>query len=74
MGAWPSRFEVCGALNGVGTGRDAAAFASPVGMRVLAAGLVDALVGVGAEVVALGLEQVGGETIGAVAVIERKRG
>jgi len=36
--------------------------------------LVDALVGVRAEVIALGLEQVGGETIGAVAVIERKRG
>src|ERR1051325_9538350 len=40
----------------------------PVHVEELAAGPVDALVGVSAEVVALGLEQVGGEPRRAVAV------
>jgi hypothetical protein len=56
LGNWPfllvSRVE----LNGVGGGGDAAALAGPVGVEELAAWLVDALIGVGAEVVALGLE------------------
>ena len=51
-----------------------AAVAGPVGVEELAARLVDALVGVGAEVVALGLEQVGGQALGAVAVVEGERG
>ena len=45
-----------------------AAAAGPVGVEELAARLVDALVGVGAEVVALGLEQVRGQAAAAVAV------
>src|ERR1039458_8780186 len=61
-------------LDGVGAGGDAAALAGPVGVEELAAGLVEALVGVGAEVVALGLEQVGGQAAGAVAVEECERG
>ncbi len=38
------------------------------------AGFVGALVGVGAEVVALGLEQVGGQAGGAVAIVVGERG
>ena len=41
--------------------------AGPVGVEELAARLVDALVGVGAEIIALGLEQVGREALAAVA-------
>ena len=41
--------------------------AGPVGVEELAARLVDALVGVRAEVVALGLEQVGRQPLAAVA-------
>src|ERR1019366_7042616 len=51
-----------------------AALAGPVGVEVLAAGLVDALVGVGAEVIALSLEQICGQALGAVAVEEGKCG
>jgi len=43
--------------------------AGPVGMEILAARLVDPLVGVGAEKVALSLEQVGREPLAAIAVI-----
>ncbi len=46
----------------------------PVGVEELAFGLVDALVGVGTEEVALGLEQVGGEALGAVAVVVAEGG
>jgi len=41
----------------------------PVDMEELAAGLIHTLVGVGSEVVALGLEEVGGEPGGAVGVV-----
>jgi hypothetical protein len=40
-------------------------------MEELAAGLIEALVGVRAEVVALGLEEVGGEPLAAIGVVER---
>ena len=63
----------CG-LDDVLSGRDRAALARPIGVEELAAGLVDALVGVGAEVVALGLQQVGGQALAAVAVVEGQRG
>ena len=52
---------VLGVVGGAG---DLAAGAGPVGVDEFASWLVDALVGVCAEVVALGLEQVGGETLG----------
>ena len=52
----------------VGGGGGIAAPAGPVGVEKLAAGLVDPLVGVSPEVVALGLEQIGGKTFAAVAV------
>ena len=48
--------------------------AGPVGVEELSAGSVDALVGVGAEVVALGLEEVGAGAGTAVAVEVGKRG
>ena len=51
-----------------------AAFACPVGVEELAARFVGALVGVRAEVVALGLQQVGGQAFGSVAVEEGNRG
>ena len=57
-----------GASGVVGGAGDFAAGAGPIGVDEFASWLVDALVGVGAEVVALGLEQVGGETLGTVAV------
>ena len=46
----------------------------PVDVEELAALHIGALVGVGAEVVALGLEQVGRGALGAVAVVVRQRG
>src|SRR6516225_9368490 len=44
------------------------AAAGPVGVEELFAGLVDTFVGVGAEIIALGLEEVGGEPGTTVAV------
>ena len=61
-------------LGVVAAGRHASAAAGPVGVEELAARLVDALVGVGAEVVALGLQQVRGQPSRAVAVEEGERG
>src|SRR5713226_6703553 len=55
-------------------GRDAAAAPSPVRMEKLAARLVHTLVGVGAEEVPLGLQQIRRQARGAVSIVERKRG
>src|SRR5215471_8010240 len=60
-------------LNVIPSGRDATATARPVRMEKLAARPVHALVGVSAEEVALRLQQVRGQTLGAVAVEERER-
>ena len=46
----------------------------PVGVEELAALAVEALVGVRTEVVALGLQQVGGQALAAVAVVEGQGG
>jgi hypothetical protein len=54
--------------DGVGAGGGDAAVAGPVGVEELAARLVEALVGVGAEVIALRLQQVGRQPRAAVAV------
>ena len=43
--------------------------AGPVDVEELAAGLVDALEGMGAEVVALGLEQIRGEAFATVGIV-----
>jgi len=51
-----------------------AALPRPVGVEELAARLVHTLVGVGAEVIALRLQQVGGQPRAAVAIVERQRG
>jgi len=48
--------------------------AGPVGVEELAARLVDALVSVGAEVIALGLEQIGGQSVAAIGVVEVQSG
>ena len=48
--------------------------AGPVGVEELASGLVYALVSVRAKEIALGLEQILRQTLGAVAVEERERG
>src|SRR5436853_3215075 len=58
----------------VAAGGGCAAVAGPVGMEELAARLVDAFVSMGAEVVALSLQQVRGKTFGAVAVVEGEGG
>src|SRR5579875_2439678 len=55
-------------LGVVGGGGDTATAAGPVGVEELAARLVDALVGVGTEEVALRLQEIGGKAIGPVAV------
>src|ERR1035438_4934554 len=60
-------------LNGVRSGGDIAARAGPVGVEELAARLVDALVGVRAEVVALRLQQVRRQPRAAIAVEEGQR-
>ena len=63
-------------LSSVGGSRDVTATAGPVDVDVLALGVLLAGVlgldaeGVGTEVVTLGLEQVGGQVLGAVAVVE----
>src|SRR5690606_39637023 len=54
-------------------GRLGAAF-QPVGVEELASGSVPALIRVGTEVVALGLDQVGGQVGGAERVVERQSG
>ena len=46
------------------------ASSGPVSVEELAARLVNALIGMGAEVIALRLQQVGGQTPGAIAVKE----
>jgi len=52
----------------VGGAGDFAAGAGPVGVDEFASWLIDALVGVRAEVVPLSLEQVGRKALGSVAV------
>ena len=54
--------------------RGVAAAACPVGVEKLAARAVGALVGVGAEIIALRLQQVGGQARGGVAVEEGEGG
>lgn len=67
-------------LSSVGGSRDVTATAGPVDVDVLALGVLLAGVlrldaeGVGTEVVTLGLEHVGGEVLGAVAVVEGQSG
>src|ERR1035437_6544839 len=48
--------------------------ACPVGVEELTPLLIDALISVGAEIVALRLEQIRGQPRGAVAVVEGQRG
>src|ERR1035441_2589063 len=61
------------ALYRVGSGRNVAALARPVSMEEFAARLVDALVGVGPEVIALRLQQIRRQPRAAIAVKERQR-
>src|SRR5208283_1938822 len=61
------------ALHYVLARRNVAALPRPVGVEELAAWLVHSLVSVSAEVIALGLEQVGGQPLAAIAVVERQR-
>src|SRR5579863_41329 len=59
----------------VGGGGDVAAVTGPVGVMGRGAGrVVNALIGVSAEIVALGLEQVGREAFAAEGVVEVERG
>jgi len=67
-------------LDGVGTGTDVSTTSGPVGVDVLALAVLlgdvlrEDLPGVGTEVVTLGLEEVGGEDLGAVSVEEGEGG
>src|SRR5262249_61400173 len=61
-------FVVLLGLHVIGARGRRAAAAGPVGVEELAARLVGPLVGVGAEVVALGLQEIRGQAAGAVAV------
>ena len=64
LGAEPLKAHTAGtyiALCDIRTCYGIPALAGPVRMEELAAGLVGALVGVGAEVVALSLQQIGGQ-------------
>ena len=60
-------------LHFVGAGSGVAACARPIGVEKLAARFVGALVGVRAEVIALGLQQIGRQARGSVAVQEGNR-
>ena len=82
FGAKITRMEPLGAflrafgerLDVVSGGGSVAAGTGPVGVEVLPAGAVHAFVGVGAEVVALGLNEVGGKARAAVGVVVAKGG
>ena len=72
---WHQRGPEKSGLCHIGIGGGAAAVASPVGVEEFAAWLIDTLIGVCAEVVALCLEEVGGEALCAVAVkVAERRG
>src|SRR5436190_21033419 len=58
----------------VGPGRYDAPMAGPVGVEKLAARLVDAFVGVGTEIIALRLEQVGRQSFAAIRIVKPQRG
>ena len=60
-------------LNIISGGSGVAAGAGPIGVEKFAARLVGALISVGAEVIALCLQQVGGQTRAGVAVEEGNR-
>ena len=60
-------------LGVIGGGRHISAPASPVSVEELATRLVNAFVGVRAEIIPLRLEQIGGYLLGAVAVEKRQR-
>lgn len=51
-------------------GGDVTAVAGPVGVEVLVPRPVDSLVGVGTEIVTLGLDEVGGKSLAPVGVVE----
>lgn len=76
----PSRTAEQARLSSVGGSRHIATTPGPVDVNVLALGVLVARVlgldaeSVGAKVVALGLEQVGGQVLGADAVVEGERG
>src|SRR5881296_151437 len=63
-----------GGLNRVSPRSGRAAAAGPVGVEEFAARFVDPFVGVSAEVIALGLEQIRREHSGAILIVERQRG
>ena len=69
-----NRFELEMELDIVGCGRGRPAASGPVGVKELTAWPIDALVGVGAEVVALRLQQVGRQDGVAVLIKEGQRG
>src|SRR5690554_1380088 len=64
QGPTPKRFY----LNIIGGGGGSSTSSGPVGVEELAARFVDALIGMGTKVVALGLQQVGGQAFTAVAI------
>src|SRR6266513_3268707 len=71
---WPPQTARPGSLDGVSSRRGRAAAAGPVGVEKLAARFVHALVGVRAEVIALGLKQVRRQHGGAILIVKRERG
>ncbi len=48
--------------------------AGPVGVKELSPRLIEALIGVSSEKVALGLEQIGGQALAAIGIVERQGG
>src|ERR1019366_4106118 len=66
--------QIVNPLCGICAGGGGASVARPVGVEELAAGLVESLVGMGAEVVALGLEKVGRAPLRAIGDGEGQRG
>ncbi len=74
-GSFLRPFFFAGSMLGVvGGRRDLSASTGPVGMKELSPRLVDTLVGVRTEEVALRLQQVRRQASGAIAVVEGKRG
>src|SRR2546428_4190395 len=62
-------------LHTVGCARNHSAVAGPIGVMGWRAGrVVEALISVGAEVIALGLEQIGGQAFAAVGVVKGQGG
>jgi hypothetical protein len=67
-GALYNTMKKRGRLYVISCGSGGSSAAGPVGMEEFATGLINTLVGMGTKVIALSLQQIGGQALGAIAV------